>query len=123
MIPDRRSTSTRAASTSRLILRRAAVAQVLEPQAQRGERRAQLVRGVGGEVALRGDQALEPAGHGVEGAGEVLDLARPGRLADARRQLAAARAATADRRSRCSGPVMVRASTTPIAPTAAIPTR
>ncbi len=30
--------------------------------------------------------------------------------------------ATADRRSRWRGPVMVRASTTPIAPTAAIPT-
>ena len=40
---------------------------VLEPEPQRGERRAELVRGVGDEDLLRADELLEPPHHVVEG--------------------------------------------------------
>ena len=46
-------------------------ARLLEPQPQAGERRAQLVRGVGHEVALAGDEPLQPRRHVVEGAREA----------------------------------------------------
>ena len=47
-------------------VRRPAARQHLEVRAQRGERRAQLVRGVGDELALRALRALERLEHRVE---------------------------------------------------------
>ena len=49
-------------------------ARLLEPQLQAGERGAELVRGVGDELALAVDQALEPRAHLVERAREALLL-------------------------------------------------
>ena len=52
----------------------------LEPQAQAGERRAELVGGVGDEVALRGHRAAQAVGHVVEGVGDLAVLAGAGLL-------------------------------------------
>ena len=49
-------------------------ARLLQPQPQARQRRAQLVRGVGDELALRGQQRREPLGHLVERARELLLL-------------------------------------------------
>ena len=65
-------------------VRRPAAGQHLEVRAQRGERRAQLVRGVGDELALRALRALERLEHGVEGAREPRDLVVAVRLDPAR---------------------------------------
>ena len=46
----------------------------LEVRLDRRERRAELVRGVGDEAALRGEGEVEPREHGVEGVGEPLQL-------------------------------------------------
>ena len=68
----------------RVVARRA---RLLEPQPQAGERRAQLVRRVGDEVALAGHEALEPRRHAVERRGEAallraaLDLGAHGQVA------------------------------------------
>ena len=48
----------------------------LEPEAQRGERRAQLVAGVGDEVVLGGHELLEPGRHAVERRGQRAHLRR-----------------------------------------------
>ena len=50
---------------------------LLEAQLQAGQRRAQLVRGVGDEVLLAANQAREPVGHLVERVGERALLGRP----------------------------------------------
>ena len=56
--------------------RSALFGEVLEPQPQRGERRAQLVRGVGDELVLRMDEPLELGDGAVEDRRERLDLGR-----------------------------------------------
>ena len=56
-----------------------AQARRLQAQAQPGERGAQLVRGVGDEVALGVERAHEPVGHVVEGVGDLDLLGRAGR--------------------------------------------
>ena len=73
----------------------------LEPQPQRGERRAQLVDGVGDEVLLGGDELLEARGHPVERRGEGADLGRPvvGAGARPRSPAPSAPAASCSRRS------------------------
>ena len=99
------------------------VAQQLEVGAERRDRRAQLVRGVGDEVALRLDRALERVERRVE---------RPRRAAPARRRprprAARARAARAARRSisvcrvkRAIGASAVRATRIPSSAASAIP--
>ena len=60
----------------------------LQPELDPGQRRAELVRGVGDEVALRGEVGRELAGHAVERAAELVDLLRALRL-DARVEVAA----------------------------------
>ena len=75
----RRSLSALAAS-SRSRARRVGLQQLvglLESQPQRGERGAQLVRGVAGERPLLVDEPLGALGHPVERVGEVADLGRP----------------------------------------------
>ena len=52
----------------------------LEPQAQPGQRRAQLVRGVGDELALCREHGPEPLGHVVEGRRDLALLRRAGHL-------------------------------------------
>ena len=54
--------------------------QHLDVRAQAGDRRAQLVRGVGDELALGGDRALERVEHGVEVLRELADLVVGGDL-------------------------------------------
>ena len=54
--------------------RRAGLGQHLDVGAQRGDRRAQLVRGVGHELALGGDRALQRVEHRVEAGRELADL-------------------------------------------------
>ena len=56
------------------LLRVAGGARLLEPQLQAGERGAELVRGVGDELALAVHEALEPRAHLVERAREALLL-------------------------------------------------
>ena len=56
-----------------------AQARRLQAQAQPGQRGAQLVRGVGDEVALGVERAHEPVGHVVEGVGHLDLLGRAGR--------------------------------------------
>ena len=46
----------------------------VEERLRHGQRRAQLVRGVGGEPLLLGDLRLEPSQHAVEGVGELAEL-------------------------------------------------
>ena len=46
----------------------------LEVGLQRGERRADLVRGIGDEPAQRGHRRLDALGHRVEGLGKLADL-------------------------------------------------
>ena len=76
---------------------RETLAEPLERQAQAGERRAQLMRGVGDEVLLDAQQALDPVGHLVEGArqrallGAALDLDRVSRSPPATRRAASSR--------------------------------
>ena len=50
------------------------VLQHLQPQAQGGERRAQLVGGVGDELLLGGDELLQASGGGVERLGQLAHL-------------------------------------------------
>ena len=52
----------------------------VELSAQRGEGAAQLVRGVGKELALPGACRLEPIEHGIHRAGQPGDLVVAGRL-------------------------------------------
>ena len=52
----------------------------LDVGAQAGERRAQLVRGVGDELALGVDRALERVEHRVEAAGQAAQLAAAARV-------------------------------------------
>ena len=70
---------------------RAAAGQHLEVRAQRGERRAQLVRGVGDELALRALTSLERLEHRVERGRQARDLV----LALRRRSAARGRACVA----------------------------
>ena len=91
-----------------------AQARRLQAQAQPGERGAQLMRGVGDEVALGVERAHEPLGHVVEGVGHLDLLGRAGRRGaraqvargDLRAPCAPGRAAgaTASRRSPTRGP-------------------
>ena len=53
---------------------RLGLGQHLDVGAQAGDRRAQLVRGVGDELALGGDRALERVEHRVEVLGQLADL-------------------------------------------------
>ncbi len=53
---------------------RLGLGQHLDVRAQAGDRRAQLVRGVGDELALGGDRALERVEHRVEVLGQLADL-------------------------------------------------
>ena len=46
----------------------------VDGRAHDGERGAQLVRGVGHELPLRGEGGVEPVEHGVEGVGQLLQL-------------------------------------------------
>ncbi len=58
--------------------------------AQDGQGRAQLVRGVGDEFALRGERRLEPVEHVVQRFRQGVELsAGPGRQEDPRREVAA----------------------------------
>ena len=50
---------------------------LLEPQAQGGQRRAQLVRDVGGELALAGDELGDALGAVVERLTDRVDLRDP----------------------------------------------
>jgi hypothetical protein len=47
------------------------------------QRRAQLVRGVGGEAPLAGERPVQPLQHAVEGVGELLELVLRAVQADA----------------------------------------
>ena len=106
---------------------------LLQPQAQPGQRRAQLVRGVGDEVALRVDHPLHAPGHLVERGADLALLAanpppvrvRTGRPRPARRAAPASRRSgrTTDagqqrargqpeRRARSGRPARARASPT-----------
>ena len=72
---------------------------LLQPQPQPGQRRPQLMRGVGDEVALRAEQPRDPVGHLVERAGERALLAAALELGARRvRSPCATRRATASRR-------------------------
>ena len=46
----------------------------LDRRSHRGQRRAQLVRGVGDEPLLAGESGIEPLEHHVEGVGQLLEL-------------------------------------------------
>ena len=83
--------------------------QVLEAQAHRGERRAQLVRRVGDERALRADELLEACRGGVERLGEHGELGGALRHLGARGEVAGSERPAASSRS-CSGLVTERAS-------------
>ena len=87
-------------------------ARLLEPQPQAGERRAQLVRGVGDELALAVDEALEPRAHLVERAREALLLGASPRPARGRAGRPRPRRAAASSRRR-SGRAIWRAISAP----------
>ena len=59
-----------------------------EPELHGGQGRSELVRGVGDELALRLDRALEPVGHLVERLPELLDLPGAAHVAGAGREVA-----------------------------------
>ena len=79
--PCARSRCARGASTRRTSSARDArlAREHLELAADHGQRRAQLVRGVGDEAALAREGVLEPVEHVVEGVGEHAHLVRAGR--------------------------------------------
>ena len=112
---DRRSASSSAAPRSAASSgRRGAGLQVLEPQPQRGQRRAQLVGGVGDERLLGADSSLETPARVVERRGQRRAPPAGRRSSGAR----AARSPGAERRGGClaarrSGRVTERASATP----------
>ncbi len=66
---------------------RTSLVTVLQTKAQRRQRCAQLVRGVGDELLLRVEEKLEPAHHVVEGACERAHLWWPGALRGSRREV------------------------------------
>ena len=68
------------------------VLEQLEEAAEREQRRAQLVRGVGDELAARPVGALQPAAHVVERAGQLVDLVAAV-VGDRRREVAGGDAA------------------------------
>jgi hypothetical protein len=62
----------------------------LEPELHRGKRRSELVGGVGDELTLGLDRALETIGHLVEGLTELLHLGAAAHFAGASREIALA---------------------------------
>ena len=83
----------------------------LEPQPQPGERRPQLVRRVGDELALRVEHAIEPPGHVVEGGGDLRLLRRAGHLGACGRGRRIRRAGRSPRARGAVGPASPRAAT------------
>jgi hypothetical protein len=55
---------------------------LLQPHRQRGERSAQLVGGIDGELAVRGEQDRDPAGGAVETVGDAVQFPEAVALAD-----------------------------------------
>ena len=75
-----------------LIVRREVAVEVLEAQLQPGERGAQLVRGIGDERALGGEQRVEAVGHRGDRVGQRPQLGRAARRSGRNGEVAVSKA-------------------------------